>query len=90
MPGSTTAQLPTQTLYCYLNSTHKVQIVCLINSDGVLLEKVVFPRQRFVFESIPEGRLEIYVGQKGKKVLQKVIYCRNLSVEDSEPQLTAI
>ena len=90
MPGSATAQLPTQTLYNYVNSTYKVQIARLTNSDGVLLETVIFPSQRFLFEGIPEGRLEIYVGKKGKKILQKVIYCRALSVEDYEPQLAVI
>lgn len=90
MSGSTTVQLLTQTLYYYLNSTHKVQIVCLVNRDGVLQEKVIFPQQRFLFKPISESRLEIYVGEKGKKVLQKVIDARNFSVEDLEPQLTAI
>ena len=90
MPFLTTTQLSTQVLYCYLNSTHKIQIVCLVNSKGMLMEKVIFPQQRILFEGIPEGRLEVYVGKNGKKILQKVIYCHNLPLAELELQLIAI
>lgn len=90
MSFSATTQLSTQALYCYLNSTHTIQIVCLVNSKGILMEKIIFPQQRILFDRIPEGRLEVYVGKNGKKVLQKIIYCQNLALAELELQLTAI
>ena len=73
MSGSATTQIPTQTLYHYLNSTDKIQIVCLVDNNSVLLEKIVFPQQRILFATIPEGKLEVYASQNGKKILQNII-----------------
>ncbi|MEM7595926.1 MAG: DUF1830 domain-containing protein [Cyanobacteria bacterium P01_A01_bin.83] len=84
MSISATAQSPTEVLYHYLNSTHNVQIVCLVNSEGVSMEKAVLPKQKILFTDIPEGRLEIYASKKGKKALQKVIYYQDFAVENLE------
>ena len=84
MSDSATTQSPTEVIYHYLNSTHNVQIVCLVNSEGVLMEKAVLPKQKILITDIPEGRLEIHVSKKGKKALTKVIYHQDFSVESLE------
>ena len=90
MSGSATAQSLTQELYHYLNSTHKIQIVCLVNNNSVLMKKIVFPQQRILLAVVPEGKLEIYADKNGKKILQDIIYFQNSSITEAELELTAI
>jgi hypothetical protein len=50
----------------------------LVNSEHSSWEKTLFPEQEISFPEIPEGRLEIYLERKGKRVLEKVVYCYTL------------
>lgn len=68
-----------QSFYHYSNSTNEIQVVRLINARDRPISRVVFPQQRILFEAISEGTIEIYVGKNGKKVLQQVIDCQDLS-----------
>lgn len=70
---------PTPQMLCYyLNHTHKMQLVRVVDSDDYSEEKLVFPHQRILFAGIKEGRLEVYSEHKGKKVLEKILYCYQL------------
>jgi Domain of unknown function (DUF1830) len=69
----------TSAILChYDNSTPTKQLVRLVNSEHSSWEKTLFPEQKISFPEIPEGRLEIYLERKGKRVLEKVVYCYEL------------
>ena len=65
-------------LYCYFNSTDKIQLIRVKNSHRQKLEKVVFPQQRFLFEAIPNANLEVYIERERKEFLQATIFCNEL------------
>ena len=68
-------------LCCYFNSTDKMQLIRVSESNDRQLEKVIFPRQRFLFEAIPNASLEVYTGREGKEFLQSTISCNELQVD---------
>jgi Domain of unknown function (DUF1830) len=69
----------TSAILCrYDNSTPTKQLVRLVNSEHSSWEKTLFPEQEISFPEIPEGRLEIYLERKGKRVLEQVVYCYTL------------
>ncbi len=68
-------------LCCYLNSTHKMQLVRLSDKNNCRLEKVVFPLERLLFEANPNKKLEVYVEQNGREILQENIDCNNLQID---------
>jgi hypothetical protein len=73
-----TSQVTSAILCHYDNSTPTKQLVRLVNSEYSGWEKTLFPEQKISFPEIPEGRLEIYLERKGKRVLEKVVYCYTL------------
>jgi hypothetical protein len=62
----------------YSNNTSTMQRIRLVNSANYSSEIILFPNQKISFKEIPEGRLEVYLERKGKKVLEKVFYCYTL------------
>jgi Domain of unknown function (DUF1830) len=62
----------------YSNTTSTMQRIRLVNSSNYSSEIILFPSQKISFKEIPEGRLEVYLERKGKKVLEKVFYCYTL------------
>ncbi|MGL5832541.1 MAG: DUF1830 domain-containing protein [Waterburya sp.] len=71
-------QVTSAKLCHYDNSTSTKQLVRLVNSEHSSWEKTLFPEQKISFPEIPEGRLEVYLERKGKRVLEKVVYCYTL------------
>lgn len=70
---------PTSKMLCnYTNSTHKMQLIRVLDNHNCHYEKVIFPQQRILFEAILEGRLEVYIEQEGKPMLQEIFSCHNL------------
>lgn len=69
-------------LCCYINTTHKMQLVRVVESQNrsLTLEKIIFPHQRILLETVPEGRLEVYLERDGKQALAEIISCRELKV----------
>ncbi|MBW4472269.1 MAG: DUF1830 domain-containing protein [Stenomitos rutilans HA7619-LM2] len=51
--------LPDRILCYYENATNQVQIARIINIPNWLFERVVFPRQRLLFEALPDALLEV-------------------------------
>ena len=45
-----------------------------------LLEKIVFPQQRILFEAMSEAQLEIYNSRSPKLRIAKIIPCRDLEI----------
>jgi hypothetical protein len=73
----------TSVILChYDNATSTKQHIRLVNSDRSSWEKTLFPEQKISFPEIPEGRLEIYLERKGKRMLEKVVYCYALKASN--------
>jgi hypothetical protein len=68
-------------LCCYVNATSKIQIVRISNVANWYFERVVFPGQRLIFESLPEGLLEIHSGMMASSILSDTIPCDRLRIE---------
>ncbi|MCL1473493.1 DUF1830 domain-containing protein [Argonema antarcticum] len=72
-------------LCCYVNATSKVQIARITNIPNWYFERVVFPGQRLVFETMVEGVLEIHTGMMASAILSDKISCDRLRL-DEDPQ----
>jgi hypothetical protein len=68
-------------LCCYVNATSKIQIVRITNIPNWYFERVVFPGQRLVFESVPGAQLEIHSGMMASAILADTIPCSRLRIE---------
>lgn len=63
----------TLTLYSYTNPTNALQVIRIINVPNGYFEKVIFPKQRLLFETQPEAELEVYASHQGQAVLENKI-----------------
>lgn len=72
-------------LCCYVNATSKVQVVRITNIPNWYFERVVFPGQRLMFETMPEALLEINSGMMASAILSDKIPCDRLRVEEQRP-----
>jgi hypothetical protein len=70
---------------CYVNATSKIQVGRISNIPNWYFERVVFPGQRLIFETVPEAQLEIHTGMMASAILSDTISCRELWVEEVEP-----
>jgi len=68
-------------LCCYVNATSKIQIARVTNIPNWYFERVVFPGQRLIFESVPEAMLEIHCGMMASAILSDTIPCDRLRIE---------
>ncbi|MGQ9869868.1 DUF1830 domain-containing protein [Leptodesmis sp.] len=72
-----------QILCYYVNSTAQIQRARIANIPDWSFERVVFPRQRLMFEALPEGLLEIHTKSgKGEAVFCR-IPCLRLQVQET-------
>ncbi len=71
-------------LCCYVNATSKMQIVRITNIHDWYFERVVFPGQRLMFETLPQGQLEIHTGMMASAILSDTISCARLAVDPEE------
>lgn len=69
---------------CYINITNKIQIARITNIPNWYFERVVFPSQRLLFESSPEGQLEIHTGMMASAILSDTIPCTRLQVNEDD------
>ena len=68
-------------LCCYVNATSQIQIARITNIANWYFERVVFPGQRLVFETEPEGILEIHSGMMASAILSDTIPCAKLALQ---------
>jgi len=73
-----------QILCCYVNATSKMQIARITNVPDWYFERVVFPGQRLLFETVPKALLEIHTGMMASAILSDSIPCDRLQVDDPE------
>lgn len=74
-----------QILCCYTNATSKIQVARITNVPGWYFERVVFPGQRLLFETVPRAILEIHTGMMASAILSDSIPCDRLEVDAPEP-----
>ena len=75
-------------LCCYVNATNQIQIARITNVPNWYFERVVFPGQRLLFETLPDAHLEIHTGMMASAILSDTIACSSLRVPE-EPSVTA-
>lgn len=84
MQDTKTSLLPSEQseriLCFYANNTSQIQIVRIINIPNWEFERVIFPGQRLLFESVLEAQLQIYTCITGKAIFLNEITCNYLSV----------
>ncbi|HEY9701487.1 MAG TPA: DUF1830 domain-containing protein [Allocoleopsis sp.] len=81
VPSDNTSEV----LCCYVNATSQIQVARITNIPNWYFERVVFPGQRLVFETVPQASLEIHSGMMASSILSDVIPCHELRI-DQEPE----
>jgi len=71
-------------LCCYVNATSQIQIARITNIENWYFERVVFPGQRLVFETVPEALLEVHSGMMASAILSDTIPCERLRVNGGD------
>ena len=69
-------------LCCYVNATSKIQVARITNIPNWYFERVVFPGQRLIFESVPDAQLEIHCGMMASAILSDRISCQDLEINE--------
>ncbi|BAY57327.1 hypothetical protein NIES2135_41920 [Leptolyngbya boryana NIES-2135] len=69
----------TSILCYYINTSHSIQQIRL-HTTQLALDRMVFPSEKIVFESLPEERLEIYTYTENGLQLFQSIACSQLEV----------
>ncbi len=64
----------------YTNETSQIQVARISNIPGWYFERVVFPRQRILFEAPEEALMEIYTYMMATAVLSR-LHCKRLQVD---------
>lgn len=72
-----------QMVCCYVNASSKIQVARITNIPNWYFERVVFPGQRLLFESVPEAQLEIHTGMMASAILSDTIPCYRLRLHQS-------
>lgn len=70
----------TSILCYYTNSSKQLQTIKLQNNPHLSLDRIVFPGEKFIFEALPEGLLEIYTFTATGLQLLQTIACSRLEV----------
>jgi hypothetical protein len=69
-------------LCSYINATSQIQIARITNVPKWYFERVVFPGQRLVFETLSEALLEVHTGMMASAILSDTIPCTRLRVKE--------
>ncbi len=80
LPSDGSAQI----LCCYINATSKIQIARITNVPDWYFERVVFPGQRLMFETVPRALLEIHTGMMASAILSDTVPCERLAIDQSD------
>jgi uncharacterized protein YfaA (DUF2138 family) len=79
-PASLSDGLTERILCYYVNVTDRLQVAQIKNVPGLQFERLVFPKQRLLFEAIPEAMLEIYTQATANSTPVERISCFRLQV----------
>lgn len=81
------SEVDTRITYYYVNPTNQIQVIRITNIPNWYFEKVVFPKQRLMFEAAPEALLEVHTGIMASSILSDKTQCHLLCVKESVTQL---
>lgn len=79
LPSESTEKI----LCCYVNGTSNILITRITNIPNWHFERIVFPKERFLFEAPPAAQLEIHRSTLNEATLSDSISCKYLRVGDS-------
>jgi hypothetical protein len=79
LPSNTSGKI----LCCYVNATSQIQVARITNIPNWYFERVVFPGQRLVFESVSEALLEIHTGMMASAILSDKIPSDRLQISEA-------
>lgn len=68
-------------LCAYQNTSSHIQIIRISNISDWYFERVVFPGERLLFESVPEANLEVYSGKHVGAMVMDTLSCQSLQVQ---------
>ena len=71
-------------LCCYVNNDRNIKVVRIINIAGWYFERVVFPGDRLLFESVSQAQLEVYAMIFSTVALVEITACDRLAVKDPQ------
>ena len=71
-----------QILCCYANVTNQIQMIRLTNTTKFNFERIIFPGQRLMFESIINAQMKIYTLTTSTPILLDKINCKWLRVDE--------
>ena len=74
----------------YANITNHIQIARIKNIPNWYFERVVFPEQRLLFESVLEAQLQIYTCMSDDEIILNVINCNYLRVNEEKRDLKLV
>ncbi|NEP14357.1 MAG: DUF1830 domain-containing protein [Symploca sp. SIO2C1] len=90
--NQTFAPLPaeyTERMLCaYVNGTQKLQIARIRNIPHCKFEQIIFPKQRLLFEALPNAWLEIDWSTETGTTLSDRICCNYLRVQQRQDEFT--
>ncbi|NJP11009.1 MAG: DUF1830 domain-containing protein [Leptolyngbyaceae cyanobacterium RU_5_1] len=84
------SNLSDRILCYYVNSTTQIQKARISNIPNWLFERVIFPKQRLLFEAIPAALLEIHTCSALGETLLDQIPCLRLRVNEKTRLLAAV
>jgi hypothetical protein len=81
LPSDDSARL----ICCYVNVTSQIQVARITNVSNWYFERVVFPGQRLIFETVSDAQLEIHTGMMASAILSDTIPCLSLAISLESP-----
>jgi hypothetical protein len=71
----------------YVNPTKRIQIARITNVLDWYFERVIFPGERLLFETVSEAQLEIYTSEIASAVLADRVHCDRLRINETSYSL---
>lgn len=80
VPRAISSECDRQILCCYTNNTNQIQNLQLTQIPNIQWQRVIFPRERLMFEAPKNSNLEIHLND----TVMAVIPCFQLQVGESK------
>lgn len=74
----------------YCNPTRQIQTIRVDNVSNWHFKRVIFPGQHLLFEAVPEGKLKIYVVERGEEKCVRTISCYSLKVQELQQSPSSV
>ncbi|MBE9169110.1 DUF1830 domain-containing protein [Pleurocapsales cyanobacterium LEGE 06147] len=81
---------PDPILCYYHNSTRQMQTIRIDNIANWYFKRVVFPGQHLLFEAVREGKLKIYLVERGEEKFTSALSCGQLEVQELQPSPSSV